>query len=85
MPGTVTSPVEVVQVTPFGIWVAYHDREFYLDFDHFPWFRDAPVRQIFDVQEVSPQHFYWPQLDIDLDVDRIEHPERYPLRARSEE
>ena len=82
MPGTVTSPIEVVQVTPFGIWLAYGDAEYYMDFDNFPWFREAPVRKIFNVKEASPGHFYWPDLDIDLDLDRIEHPEKYPLIAR---
>jgi hypothetical protein len=82
MPGTVTSPVEVVQVTPFGIWLAYGEREFFLDFDEFPWFQDVPVRKIFNVELAAPEHFYWPELDIDLDVDRIEHPEKYPLKAR---
>lgn len=82
MPGIVTSAVEVVQITPFGVWLAYHDREFYLDHDVFPWFRIAPVQDIFNVREEAPGHFYWPNLDIDLDVDRIEHPEDYPLVAK---
>lgn len=82
MPGTVTSPVEIVQVTPFGIWLAYENLEFFLDFDEFPWFRDAPVRKILNVELASANHFYWPDLDIDLDIDRIEHPELYPLKAR---
>jgi len=29
-------------------------------------------------------HFYWPELDIDLDLDRIEHPENFPLLARAD-
>jgi hypothetical protein len=29
----------------------------------------------------QPQHLYWPDLDVDLSVDSIEHPERYPQRA----
>jgi hypothetical protein len=27
-------------------------------------------------------HLYWPDADVDLTVDAIEHPERYPLKAR---
>ena len=84
MPGTSTSRVEVVQVTPFGVWLAYDDTEYFLDFDLFPWFREAPVGKIFRVEEVAPGHFHWPELDIDLDLDRIEHPDKYPLVARSD-
>ena len=29
-----------------------------------------------------PEHLRWPEFDIDLGVDSIEHPERYPLRER---
>jgi hypothetical protein len=85
MPGTVTSPIEVVQLTPRGVWLAYHDKEFFLDHDLFPWFRDATASQVFNVQEISPEHFYWPDIDVDLDVERIQHPERFPLVARTRE
>ena len=83
MPGIVTSNVEVVQVTPFGVWLAWGEEELFLDHDLFPWFRHAPVEKIFDVVEESDGHFYWPELDVDLDVDRIRHPDRYPLIART--
>lgn len=83
MLGTVTSPIEVVQLTPQGVWLAYHDQEFFLDHDQFPWFRDATASQVFKVQEISPEHFYWPDIDVDLDMERIQHPERFPLIAKS--
>ena len=83
MPGTVTSPVEVVQLTPRGVWIAYHDQEYFLDHDLFPWFKDATVKEVFHVQEVSPEHLYWPDIDVDLDLERIQHPERFPLVAKS--
>jgi hypothetical protein len=82
MPGTVTSKVEVVQLTPFGLWLAWGTEELFLDHDLFPWFRRAVVDQIFNVVEQGEGHFYWPDLDVDLDVDCIRHPERYPLVAR---
>ncbi len=83
MPGTVTSPIEVVQLTPQGVWLAYHDREFFLDHDQFPWFREATASQVFNVQEISPEHFYWPDIDVDLDLETIQHPDRFPLVAKS--
>jgi hypothetical protein len=83
MRGTDTSPIEVVQLTPHGVWLAYHDMEFFLDHDSFPWFRDATATQVFNVQEISSEHFYWPDIDIDLDLERIQHPERFPLVAKT--
>ena len=82
MPGAVTSKVEVVQVTPFGVWLACGTEDLFLDHDLFPWFRRAAVEQIFNVVEESEGHFHWPDLDVDLDLDRIRHPERYPLIAK---
>jgi len=82
MPGTITSPVEVVQLTPYGLWIAYDEHEYFLDHDLFPWFKESSAREVFNVEEVAPGHFRWPDLDVDMDLDRIEHPELYPLVAK---
>jgi hypothetical protein len=55
------------------------DRELFLAFDLFPWFRDAPIGKVLRVEVQSPGHLYWPELDVDLAVESIEHPERFPL------
>jgi len=36
----------------------------------------------FNVEEPMPGHFYWPNLDVDLSIESIEHPERFPLKAK---
>ena len=82
MPGTAISSVEVTQISRHGIWVLSGERELFLPFDQFPWFRNATVDEILDVQEIQPGHLHWPRLDIDLTVDIIEHPEDFPLVAR---
>ncbi|MEI6396003.1 MAG: hypothetical protein WCT12_33465 [Verrucomicrobiota bacterium] len=41
--------------------------------------------QIFAVELHHGEHLYSPLLDVDLDLDRIEHPERYPLVAKGGE
>ena len=33
------------------------------------------------MQLLHEEHLYWPKLDVDLDLDRILHPEKYPLVA----
>lgn len=42
----------------------------------------VPGNRILNVQEPFPEHFYWPDLDVDLTVEIIEHPERFPLKAK---
>lgn len=82
-PGGGTSPVEVSNVSARGFWLLVRDRELFVPFSQFPWFLDATIGAIVDVREPHEGHLYWPQLDIDLAVDSIEHPERYPLVARA--
>jgi len=53
-----------------------------MSYEDFPWFKDAPVGKVLNVEEQSPGHLYWPDLDIDLGVETIEHPERFPLQAK---
>ena len=65
----------------YGLWLLVRDKELFLPFDKFPWLKDKPISAIFNVVEVSPGHFYWPLLDIDLTEEIIEHPERFPLVA----
>lgn len=66
---------EVTNISSHGIWLLTQDRELFMPFDDFPWFKDVPVSKILNVEEPSSGHFYWPDLDIDLGVESIEHPE----------
>ncbi len=51
-------------------------------FEDFPWFKDAPVKKIINVEEISPGHYHWPNLDVDLSINMIKHPEQFPLLAK---
>ncbi len=75
---TSANGVEVVNISRFGFWILVDEREFFLSFDNFPWFRKATIDQICHVQREHKDHFHWPELDVDLDLDRIIHPEHYP-------
>lgn len=69
-------------MSPRGFWLLLAGRELFVPFDQFPWFRDASIAQIVAVERPAAGHLYWPQLDIDLAVESIEHPARYPLWSR---
>jgi hypothetical protein len=75
--------VEVTNVSPHGFWLFVGDRELFVPFSDFPWFREASVREITNVHLPSSRHLYWPDLDIDLAVESIEHPEKYPLVSQA--
>jgi hypothetical protein len=82
MPGTSTSAAEVTNVSRHGFWLLVDERELFLPFEEFPWFERAPVGAILSVERPSPSHLYWPEVDVDLSLESIEHPERFPLKAR---
>ena len=79
MPGTAISAPEVTHVSKHGLWLLRDDEELFLPFEQFPWFRKATIEQIAHVEAPGPDHFYWPELDIDLAVESIRHPEAFPL------
>src|SRR5262249_43200065 len=74
--------VEVGNVSAHGLWLLLADRELFLPFDNLPWCREAPTDQLVNVELLSPDHLYWPDLDVDLAVESIEHPERFPLVSK---
>ncbi|WP_084319217.1 DUF2442 domain-containing protein [Deferrisoma camini] len=82
MRGKNTSEIEVTNISSFGIWMLVHGREYFMSYDEFPWFKDQPVKKIINVKEISPGHFYWPDLDVDLSEEIIKNPERFPLKAK---
>jgi hypothetical protein len=59
-------------------------RELFLAFTAFPWFAQATIRELTQVERPSPHHLYWPELDVDLAVDSIEDPQAYPLVSKAQ-
>ena len=82
MPGIATSRPEVTNISQHGFWILLAGKELFLPFDDFPWFKDATVEAILNLEQPNPDHLHWPDLDVDLTVDSIEHPRRYPLTAK---
>ena len=79
--GSGTLGAEILNVSPHGFWLMVAGREYFLSHDDFPWFRKATLGQLFNVELSHGDHLYWPELDVDLNLDRIAHPEKYPLVA----
>lgn len=82
MLGAITSAPELTHVSKHGFWLLLADEELFLPFEQFPWFRHATIDQIAHVEQPSAEHFYWPELDIDLSLASIRHPEAFPLVAK---
>jgi len=82
LPKRKLSTVGVTNISAHGIWLLTDDKELFMPYDEFPWFKNATIAQVSNAEEPRKGHFYWPDLDVDLTVDIIEHPERYSLKAK---
>lgn len=82
-PGNNTLAVEVTNISRHGIWLLAHDKELFMSYKDFPWFKNQTIKSILHVeaQGQGAEHFYWPDIDVDLTVESIEHPERFPLKS----
>lgn len=83
--GIGTLEVEITNISKHGFWLLLDEKELFLAFKDFPWFEKATLSAIFNVIRLMPHHLYWPDLDVDLSVQSIEHPELFPLIAKAGE
>ena len=84
MLGTVTSPKTDSQITNIeidGFWLLVENEELFVPFDRYPDFRCATLEQIFSFEHDGDE-FHWPDLDIDIELEALRHPERFPLIYR---
>ena len=82
--GKRTSDVEVTNVSKHGFWLLIGSRERFVPFEQFPWFREAPIGHLLNVRLPNSHHLYWPDLDVDLAVERGERLRGHPLDAAGE-
>ena len=79
MLGKNISPVEVTHIDRHGFWLLIADKEYFLPFEDFPWFHQATVDQILQIELLHEDHLHWPDLDVDLSLASLAQPESFPL------
>ncbi len=81
--GTITSArnVEVTYISRNGLVLLVGDKEYYLSYGKFPWFKRAAVDDVFNVQMLGRNRIRWDALDVDLSLPIIAAPDAYPLIA----
>jgi hypothetical protein len=71
---------EVTAVGRDGFWLIHRDQEFFVPFHDYPIFRQVSVEQIYSMEEIAPGQLRWDSLDVDIEVDALNNPDRYPLK-----
>jgi hypothetical protein len=83
MPGknTFLPDAQVTNIERDGFWLLTKEGEFFVSFEDYPIFQQSTVNQIHDFQQTF-DHFRWPELDVDIELDALKHPERFPLKFK---
>ena len=62
-----------------GVALVVNGKEYFLRFTDFPWFEHCSAAELKDVTS-DRWGVYWNSLDIDLSIESIENPERFPVK-----
>jgi len=79
--GTNTS-VKVLAIVSNGIMIEVYGNVFFLPYNSNPWFENAKISDVFNIEPVGRIGIRWNALDVDLAIESLIHPEKYPLIAK---
>jgi hypothetical protein len=74
-----STSVSVLMINAQGIMLSVLGHDYFLSYNRIPWMQDAPIRSVLNVQMSGSEAIEWPDLDVDLEIESLKHPERYPL------
>ena len=77
--GKNTLKAEVSHISSYGVWLLVFNKEYFLPYSEFPWFKKAKTSKVRDVVMLNDRHLYWPQLDVDLELESLRNRKKYPL------
>lgn len=69
----------VLMINSQGIMLSVLGNDYFLSYNRIPWLRDARISDVLNVEISGRSAIAWPALDVDLEIDSLKHPERYPL------
>lgn len=71
--------VAVLMINSQGMMLSVQGQDYFVSYNRVPWLRDARVSSVLNVRMSGNRAIEWPELDVDLEIESLKHPERYPL------
>ena len=71
--------VAVLMINSQGMMLSVQGQDYFVSYNRVPWLRDARVSSVLNVRMSGSRAIEWPELDVDLEIESLKHPERYPL------
>lgn len=70
----------LIVVCRHSLVVAWDKECHIVRYKDYPWFRDAKVSDVLNVElSEDKEDLHWPSLDIDIHVDALKNPDKYPI------
>ena len=76
---------DVLMINDRGIMISVQGQDYFLSYNRVPWMRDATINEVLDIRMSGKNAIEWPKLDVDLEIESLRHPERYPLLIKRNE
>ena len=80
----ISTSVKVLVIVSNGILIEAYGNAYFLPYISNPWFENAKISDVFNIEPVGRTGVRWDALDVDLAIESLEHPEKYPLIAKLE-
>jgi len=71
--------VSVLMINSQGMMLSVLGQDCFVSYNRVPWLRDARVSSVLNVRMSGLRSIEWPELDVDLEIEILKYPERYPL------
>ena len=71
--------VNVFMINSQGTMLSVQGNDYFVSYNRVPWLRDARISSALNVRMAGQNAIEWPDLDVDLEIESLKHPERYPL------
>lgn len=71
--------VSVLMINAQGIMLSVQGNDFFISYNRMPWLRDARISDVLNVRMCGRSAIEWEALGVDLEIESLKHPERYPL------
>ena len=79
------SSVSVLMINDKGIMLSVKGNDYFISYNRMPWIKNASIMDALNVQMSGRNAIEWPTLNIDLEIDSLKHPKRYPLIMKRDE
>lgn len=69
----------VLMINSQGVMISVLGHDYFLSYNRVPWLKDARISDVLNIEISGRAAIAWPALDVDLEIESLKHPERYPL------